>query len=161
MVGKQGGSDPHHPAPAFRQDAEHDITSYLDKKKLAPSWANTSGNGLVSKLIWEGVPELKQDFETLMNGGVIVTQIDEQIVFNQLTGSRQAIWSLLLASGYLKVEHVTPQDPDDPAGKPVYTLRLTNREVCSMFSGMIRDWFNDASGFGLFVTASKTPHVTL
>jgi hypothetical protein len=129
------------------------ITSYLDKKKLASYWANTSGNGLVSKLIREGDPELKQDFETLMNGGVIVTQIDEQIVFNQLTGSRQAIWSLLLASGYLKVEHVTPQDPDDPAGKPVYTLRLTNREVCSMFSGMIRGWFNDASGFGLFVTA--------
>ncbi len=69
MVGKQGGSDPHHPAPAFRQDAEHDITSYLDKKKLAPYWANTSGNGLVSKLIREGDPELKQDFETLMNGG--------------------------------------------------------------------------------------------
>ena len=108
MVGKQGGSDPHHPAPAFRQDAEHDITSYLDKKKLAPYWANTSGNGLVSKLIREGDPELKQDFETLMNGGVIVTQIDEQIVFNQLTGSRQAIWSLLLASfGFLSLSSET------------------------------------------------------
>jgi len=43
----------------------------------------------------------------LLNGGTLHTKIDEQIVFNQLDHNESAIWSLLLASGYLKVEKYT------------------------------------------------------
>ena len=129
------------------------ITSYLSKKKIAAYWANTSGNALIGKLIREGDRTVKSDFEILLNGGLLTARIDEQIIFNQLTGNRNAIWSLLLASGYLKAEHVTEQDPDDPDRKPEYMLRLTNREVRSMFGDMVKGWFDDNSGFGEFVTA--------
>lgn len=73
-----------------------------------------------------------------MNGKVLRTQIDEQIVFSQLGHKRNAIWSLLLASGYLKVEKYE-LDPDK--GKPEYELALTNKEVRFMFEDMIEDWF--------------------
>ncbi|HBN56482.1 MAG TPA: hypothetical protein DD414_06875, partial [Lachnospiraceae bacterium] len=62
----------------------------------------------------------------------------EQIVFDQLDYNESAIWSLLLASGYLKVEEHTF---DADTGKEEYVLRLTNKEVRLMFRNMIEGWF--------------------
>lgn len=79
------------------------ILNYLDKKKYGTYWANTSANSLVGKLIREGSRHLKVTFEQLLCGEHIWCPIDEQIVYNQLDDNEAAIWSLLLASGYLKV----------------------------------------------------------
>ena len=114
------------------------ILNYLDKGVLGTYWAHTSSNSLVGKLIREGSPEIKTVMEDLLNGKALRTQIDEQIVFSQLGQKRGAIWSLLLASGYLKVEKYE-LDPDK--GRPEYELALTNKEVRLMFEDMIEDWF--------------------
>lgn len=126
------------------------VIMYLDERKYDTYWANTSGNGLVSKLIREGDKVTKMEFEDLLNGGCIETLIDEQIIFNQLSQSRTAIWSLLLASGYLKVEMILQEVPEDDA---VYRLVLTNFEVKKMFRKMVAGWFAQGSDFGEFVTA--------
>ncbi len=78
------------------------IINYLDKGKVGTYWANTSSNSLVGKLIREGIPEVKETMEDLLKGKVLETLIDEQIVYNQLDASNKSVWSLLLASGYLK-----------------------------------------------------------
>lgn len=114
------------------------VLNYLDTGKLTTYWANTSSNSMVGKLIREGSPEVKTIMEDLLNGKVLRTQLDEQIVFSQLEYKRNAIWSLLLASGYLKVENYK-LDPDK--GKAEYELALTNKEVRLMFEDMIEDWF--------------------
>ena len=80
--------------------------------------------------------------EDLLDDGTLHTEIDEQIVFNQLDYNEAAIWSLLLASGYLKVEKYW-LDEDMEAEK--YELKLTNKEVKMMFRNMIRDWFKNYS----------------
>ena len=126
------------------------IIMYLDERVFAPHWANTSGNGLVSKLIREGDKELKTEFEELLNGGVVETKLDEQVIFNQLSGSRNAIWSLLLASGYLKVMEMTRKTPDR---FPVYRLAITNYEVKLMFLRMIEGWFDEGAEFNDFIAA--------
>ncbi|MDE7299714.1 MAG: ATP-binding protein [Lachnospiraceae bacterium] len=118
------------------------IINFLEEKRLATYWANTSSNGLVSRLIREGSREVKLIMEDLLNGGTLRTQIDEQIVFGQLGSNEYAIWSLLLASGYLKAEAHT-MDPD--TGREEYVLRLTNKEVRLMFENLIRDWFKHYS----------------
>ena len=41
--------------------------------------------------------------EMLLKGEIINVPIDEQIVFSELDYSEDAIWSLMLASGYLKL----------------------------------------------------------
>ena len=125
------------------------VTMYLDERKYDTYWANTSGNGLVSKLIREGDKGIKTEFEKLLNGEFIEAKIDEQIVFSQLSGNRNAIWSLLLASGYLKVVSAEFSS----AGKPTYKLTLTNYEVKCMFETMIEGWFAQTGDFGEFVTA--------
>ena len=119
------------------------IINYLDKKKLGPYWANTSSNGLVSKLIKEGTPEIKIIMEDLLAGKPLVSTIDEQIVFSQLDENENAIWSLLLASGYLKIIKTTAAYSDDGLIRPQYTLALTNTEVRVMFEGLISGWFKN------------------
>ena len=114
------------------------IINYLDKKKVALYWVNTSSNSLAGKLIREGSPKIKMTMESLLDGGHFQTILDEQVVFSQLDQDDGAVWSLLLASGYLKAEH-TEFDPE--SGETVYDLSLTNTEVRCMFRQLIKAWF--------------------
>ncbi len=114
------------------------ITNYLDKKKLAPYWTNTSSNSLISKMIREGNADIKINMEDLLNGKTLCTQLDEQVVFSQLDTKRSAIWSLMLASGYLRLINYTF---DDERGREIYELAVTNKEVLLMLKNMIEDWF--------------------
>ena len=119
------------------------ILNFIDKGTYDTYWANTSANSLVGKLLREGDRRIKEKFETLIEGGVIQSPIDEQIVYNQLRGGEGPIWSLLLASGYLKV---LSYESILESSNPKYTLTLTNWEVKLMFQNMIRNWFMDAEG---------------
>lgn len=116
------------------------ILNYLEKRRLSPWWANTSSNSMVDKLIREGDKNIKISMEGLLKGEILKTQIDEQIVFEQLEKKNSAIWSLLLAAGYLKVDEFSV---DEVSGKEQYSLALTNREVRLMFERMIEGWFSE------------------
>ena len=130
------------------------ITNFLNEKKLKVYWANTSSNGLVGKLLRTGKPEIKKLFEDLMKGEVIKVPVDEQIIFNQLDTNPAAVWSLLLASGYLKVVHTTTfKEGNDYLTEQIYTLELTNYEVWLMFNNLIQLWFAQAGGLSEFTTA--------
>ena len=120
------------------------ILNYLKTGKFDTYWANTSNNLLIGKLLREGSRRLKTDFETLIQGGTLKTQIDEQIVYNQLDTSEKAIWSLLLASGYLRICQVTSGKTPFGNWQEIYELALTNYEVKIMFENMIREWFSTA-----------------
>ena len=126
------------------------ITHFLDKGKYDTYWANTSGNGLVSHLIGGGDKNIKMDFENLMTGGCVEAAIDEQIVFSQLAGNKNAVWSLLLATGYLKCMEIIREKIEDT---PIYRLVLTNFEVKKMFEKMVTGWFEKDESFNEFVKA--------
>lgn len=114
------------------------ITNFLDKRKIDIYWANTSSNSLIGHLIQRGNSAIKEAMEDLLSGKELVTEIDEQIVFDQLDDNMTAIWSLLLSSGYLKIN----QAPKDAAASNQnYHLSLTNHEVDVMFRRMIDGWF--------------------
>lgn len=117
------------------------ITNYLKEKKFRPYWASTSSNGMVGKLIRKASVNLKEKMEDLLNGRYIVVNFDEQIVFEQLDYNESAIWSLLLASGYLKVEDV---DYRGITLEPWYKLNITNLETVSMFLNMFKGWFESS-----------------
>ncbi len=118
------------------------IINFLEKKSFSTYWANTSSNNLVGKLIQGSSKSLKVVMEDLLHGKTFRTKIDEQVVFNQLDHNEHAIWSLLLASGYLKVESYTF---DGETGKEEYCLSLTNKEIKLMFENMIEGWFKNYS----------------
>ncbi|NBH97980.1 hypothetical protein D7Y41_12435 [Anaerotruncus sp. 1XD22-93] len=121
------------------------ILNYLSKKRLSAYWANTSSNSLAGKLIREGDKGIKTSFENLMQGKSMRAEIDEQIVYSQLDSDGQAVWSLLLAAGYLKVKQFNAYETEFGDWKEEYELELTNFEVKTMFRGMVRRWFGSVS----------------
>ena len=127
------------------------ITNFLDKGKIDIYWANTSSNSLIGHLIQRGNSAIKEAMEDLLSGKELVTEIDEQIVFDQLDDNMTAIWSLLLSSGYLKIN----QAPKDAAASNQnYHLSLTNHEVDVMFRRMIDGWFKKYTpNYNAFVKA--------
>ena len=127
------------------------ITNYLDEGRLYPYWASTSSNGLVSRLIRTASADVKEKMEDLLRGQTITVNFDEQIVYNQLDDNEEAIWSLLLASGYLKADQVEYRGM---LNKPWYHLTITNLETESMFENMFAGWFkNQDANYNDFVKA--------
>ena len=127
------------------------ITNYLDKKQLRPYWADTSSNGLINRLIRRSSPEIKELMEELLQGREIVVNFDEQIVFAQLEQDENAIWSLMLASGYLKATEVEYRGI---LRDPWYHLMITNLETTAMFSSLFKGWFYQSrSNYNQFVKA--------
>ena len=119
------------------------ILNFLKKGVTDTYWANTSGNGLVSKLVREGNRKIKNTFEDLLNGKTIFCPIDEQIVYDQLDDNMDAVFSLLVAGGYLKV--LSYEEKKEAGRQPLYELGLTNEETKDMFYTMVRGWFRKKS----------------
>ncbi len=117
------------------------ILNYLKTGKFAPYWANTSSNSMVGKLIREGSRDIKISMEKLLKGESFRIRMDEQIVSSQLDSRESAVWSLLLAGGYLRIE----QHFLDKRGRDEYELMLTNWEVHLMFEVMIEGWLSDST----------------
>ena len=130
------------------------VLNFLAERKYGTYWANTSSNSLVGKLIREGNKNIKITFETLLKGKSISCPIDEQIIYNQLDNNEDAIWSLLLASGYLKVLGYDKAELLEYGEDVMYELTITNHEVLRMFYSMVRGWFHQTkSNYNEFVKA--------
>jgi hypothetical protein len=110
------------------------LNCIANKGELAPYWINTSENALVKQLITQGAEELKGDVEELVKGGTVEKIFEEGLIFSDLSASPNAVWSLLLFSGYLTL-----------ATSPVYglpcRLRIPNVEVGELYRSMIFEWF--------------------
>ncbi len=117
------------------------VINYLDERKLDDYWVNTSSNKLVEQLIGRGGADVKRIVEILLKGGEFRTRIDENIVYGDLDTDEGAVWSLLLASGYLKAKECRV----NAKGEKEYVLTLTNQEVACMFRRMVRNWFSVCS----------------
>ena len=130
------------------------ILNFLDTRRYTTYWANTSSNSMIGKLLRKGNRQIKEKFERLLCGESIKSPIDEQIVYNQLDGNERAVWSLLLASGYLKVLSYEQYSEIPEGNQPQYELSITNLEVKLMFRNMIGQWFSAAeSDYNDFVKA--------
>ena len=119
------------------------IINFLKTGEFATYWADSSSNGLINSLVQKGSPYIKIMMETLLQGGKIETTIDEQVVFSELDYSEDAVWSLMLASGYLKVISAEPLLGNRRKARR-YNLALTNLEIQFMFENMILRWFSPA-----------------
>ena len=130
------------------------IINFLDKGVYDAYWANTSSNGLVSKLLQKGNKRVKASFEELLEGRSICCAIDEQVVFGNLGDNEKAVWSLLMASGYLKILSFDKAQELEEGEEVKYQLALTNHEVKRMFQSMVRSWFLEVEAeYGDFITA--------
>ena len=116
------------------------ITQFLDNREIKPYWANTSSNRLVTKLIRKSDVSTKLIMEELLQGNSFYTSMDEDVIYADLDTKKSAMWSLLLAGGYLKVL----QTVKNRRGKTEYELSLTNMEAVSVFDEMVTGWFSSS-----------------
>ncbi|EYF00745.1 AAA family ATPase [Chondromyces apiculatus] len=117
------------------------ILSFLDRedKLLRGYWINTSGNDLTRELLQQHALTLEDDFQTLLEGGAIERRLDEHVALAHLDDREDALWSLLVFSGYLKAEPGHGQ----PGEEPPYRLSIPNREVREVYTTTFRDWLED------------------
>ena len=102
-------------------------------------WVNTSSNELIGRLITTGDPQLTADLEHLLAGGKVRKPIDEGLVLTDLDERSDAVWSLLLWSGYLKPAAI------HKSGREV-TLAVPNREVMLAYDTLLQRWMQRATG---------------
>ena len=119
------------------------IINFLKFKRFKTYWADSSSNGLINSLVKTGSSYIKMMMEMLLKGETIDVPIDEQIVFSELDYSEDAVWSLMLASGYLKVIS-SDELTGDRTKAVMYNLALTNFEIKLMFENMVLRWFSPA-----------------
>ena len=78
------------------------IVNFLLNGETDSYWTNTASNEVVSHVIKNGSPELKDKFMTLMQGGTVTVKVNEDTTYMTMLAKSEAIWGLLLACGYLK-----------------------------------------------------------
>jgi hypothetical protein len=101
-----------------------------------PHWLNTSSNDLIRKLLEDNATRLEPVFEILLAGGGIEQVLDENVVLDRLDRSPDALWSLLVFSGYLKAE----ERLRDPMEQSAHFLTIPNQEVRLVYTSTFRDW---------------------
>jgi len=105
--------------------------------KLQAYWSNTSGNDLIKKLLIQSKTSFKAQFELLLRGESIERFIDERLVFQYLDGNETAVWSLLLAAGYLKVVACEQRQE----GLWCH-LQIPNQEIRGLYQSIIEQWLS-------------------
>ncbi len=124
------------------------LINCLNKKgEIALYWINTSSNDLIKKLIQSSTAEFREELAALLNGSQEVRQtINQHLVFTDLDDNNtDAIWSLLLLSGYLTVFNRAI-----PCGTP-YQLKVPNLEIMFYFREIISAWLSGKHGYNWYV----------
>ena len=123
------------------------VLCFLDSSdgEARPYWLSTSSNDLIRELLERYALELQPVFETLLSGGSVEHVLGENVALAQLHHSPDALWSLLVFSGYLKAEDAH----QDPLRGLVHRLSIPNLEVRQVYSSTFRTWMeNRMSGHG-------------
>ena len=98
-------------------------------------WANTSGNGIIRRLLKKADQTTRDEVEQLINGESIVKTVRQELTYRDIEDSIDNIWSVLYSTGYLTSRGRLP-------GKQM-KLALPNREVRELFIDLVKDWFQD------------------
>ena len=118
-----------------------DVINYCDLLLADPAaepenyWANTSGNGIIRRLLQKADQTTRDEVEQLINGESIVKTVRQELTYRDIEDSIDNIWSVLYSTGYLTSKGRLP-------GKQM-KLALPNREVWELFIDLVKDWFRE------------------
>ena len=103
-----------------------------------PYWINTSSNSIVHQLVSQSNQQTRNKIETLIAGGSVSAEINENTVYADINVNSEDIWSFLLFTGYLK------QIKSEFTGrKTISEMVIPNVEVLTVYENTIMRWFED------------------
>ena len=126
-----------------------DVMNYLrdlqrdPKAKPASYWKNTSDNAIIRSFIDYTEAGITQKLETLLTGGYIVQQIEENLTYDYLHSSEENLWSILYSTGYLtqiREEALSHELPEDTVA-----LMIPNAGIRQIFESTVKKWFSDTA----------------
>ncbi|MEM7589218.1 MAG: AAA family ATPase [Myxococcota bacterium] len=124
-----------HPVTIYNPWSVVSYTAYPTQQPK-PYWVNTGSTGLIEHLIEVNKEQDdKQAIETLLLGNSIQRDVADDMPLRELRGLEQALWSILLTSGYLTAQ---------PAQAGIVgrwaSLRVPNQEVRIAFQRLALRW---------------------
>ncbi|MDR1765808.1 MAG: ATP-binding protein [Lachnospiraceae bacterium] len=130
-----GKSDVYNPWSAIKcmKSLSADIDTVLQ-----PYWANTSSNDIVRRLVDASNDDMRAEMEALMSGGTIEKPISESVTYRDLESGKDSFWSFMFFTGYL-----TLVSGRQVGSKALYTLRIPNIEVESIYENSVQSWFDE------------------
>lgn len=112
------------------------VTNYFNNTCVPKAfWSHTSGNQILGELLGHARGELQENLSLLMQGKEIEALIDTNIIYPEISGDPDLVYSFLLVSGYLKANSVVGEFLDYPIAR----LAIPNRELRSAFQKEIID----------------------
>lgn len=126
-----------------------DVMNYIRDLQYNPDvrpasyWKNTSDNAIVRSFIDYAGNTITRKLETLLSGGYITQQIDENLTYDYLHSSEDNLWSILYLTGYL----TKARDADLPEHLPdgISALMIPNAEIREIFETTILKWFQESA----------------
>ena len=125
-----------------------DVMNYLRELQRNPKaqpvsyWKNTSDNAIIRSFIDFAGNSITDKMETLLSGGYILQDIDENLTYDYLHSSESNLWSILYMTGYLTEARIsegkTAFSPDTKA------LKIPNAEIREIFETTVMKWFADS-----------------
>lgn len=120
------------------------VIECLDNQgELKPYWVATANDDILKNSLLLSTPEIKAQIQKLIsdNHHSVKAVVSENIGFDHLTTDENALWSLLLATGYLTQTHKKLIDLSWEC-----ELRIPNQEVNKLYIGIFRNWLLEKSG---------------
>lgn len=115
------------------------VISYFNNDcKPRAFWSRTSGNEIIGQLISGANQELYHSLSLLLQGSEVQSLIDTDIIYPEINGDPDNIYSFLLVAGYLRITDVVSEWNDTP----ICSLSLPNREIKSVFQREILDHYS-------------------
>ena len=125
-----------------------DVMNYIrdiqrnPKARPASYWKNTSDNEIIRSFIDYAGSNITKKMETLLSGGYILQQVDENLTYDYLHSSEDNLWSILYLTGYLtqaRKDEITDLLPDGMSA-----LKIPNAEIKEIFETTVMKWFSDS-----------------
>lgn len=104
------------------------------KGELRAYWGKTSSNDTIKQMIRAANPDVKQELMSLLQGETYLRKVDEGLIFPGIEQNSEAVWSLLLYTGYLTYTDWQLIDAYDYC-----RLKIPNLEMRHVYDRLITD----------------------
>ena len=110
--------------------------------KFQPYWINMSGNAILKDLLQKVDSERQKELAKLLEGSSVKAPIIENIVYSDLHTNRDALYTMLLYTGYLKAI----QQDEEFEDISIAVLQIPNREIRRAYKQEILQYVGGNNG---------------
>ncbi|MBR3458690.1 MAG: AAA family ATPase, partial [Selenomonadaceae bacterium] len=110
------------------------VIRYIDEGcRFRPYWLNTSGNSILKELLEQVDGRRQKELEGLLQGKPVRAPVMENIIYSDIHSNRNALFMMLLTTGYLKAVEIWQDERDTEW----MNLQIPNKEIRRAFQDEI------------------------